>query len=71
MWDGKRELAVEVNKERVKARGGDPVKKCFQVAGNTTELEIAKVRECDVCDDRRVRELSLYIEAGNRGFEVN
>ena len=70
-WDGKRELVVKVNKELLKARGGHPMNKCFQVGGNTSEPEIAKVRECDVCDDRHVRELSLDIATGNREFEVN
>ena len=70
-WDEKRELVVEDNKEPLKARGSDPLNECFQVGRNTAELEMVKIGECDVCDDRRVRKLSLQIAAGNRGFKAN
>ena len=70
-WDGKCELAEEVNIKLREAGGGDPVNKCIQVSANTTEQEMVKVRKCDGRDDRRMRELPLYAAVGNREFEVN
>jgi hypothetical protein len=67
-WDRKCELVEEVDIKPLEARGGDPTNECLQVSDNTTELEMAKVRESD---DWRTRELSFYIAVGNREFKQN
>jgi hypothetical protein len=64
-WDGKHELVEILNLDLLKTRGGDPMNKCVQVSATTSVPETVKVRECDGCDDRRMRELPLYIMVGN------
>jgi hypothetical protein len=65
MWDGKRELLEEEDLESLKARGGHPTNNLFQISVNTLEQKPAKVRKCDGCNDRHMRELSLNSTPGN------
>jgi hypothetical protein len=64
-WDGGCELVVEDNIKLLEARGDDPMKNYFRVCTSPRENKSAKIRKCDWCHDRRMRELPLYITVGN------
>jgi hypothetical protein len=56
--------AAESDAERLEARGDNPTNKGFKVSTTTSEYKRAKVRECDVRDDWRMRGLPLPISIG-------
>jgi hypothetical protein len=55
------ELHEEANLERLEAKGGDSTNEGFLVHANALEPKIAKVRECSVCHDGRMHDLSLNV----------
>jgi hypothetical protein len=66
VWDGKIVLMEEQDLELLEQRGGHSRKKSFQVAVNPPEPKPAKVRECDVGDERPFQQLLLHIAVGER-----
>jgi hypothetical protein len=58
-------LFIEENFELLKARGGDPTNKRFQVGAYTSEHKLARVRKSDMYRDWRMHKLPLYITVGN------
>jgi len=70
-WEGKGELIEEVYFEPLEARNGDITNNRFQVSANTSEPELAKVRQHDMCRGGWTRELPHHIMVGNREGKDN
>ena len=70
VWNRKRG-GGESNAELLEARGGNPTDNGFQVSTTTSEYKRAKIRECDMRDDWRMRGLPLPLIIGTRGYKAD
>jgi len=71
VWNGKVELMEELDVEVVKERHCHLRKNRFQVSAGTPEPKLAKVRKCNISDDRPIQQLSLHVTVGNRVVKGN